>query len=483
MKQRILLLYPPHTNLPFFGVYEPLVLEIFSAIAKEEGCEVELLDLRFDKHGCQRLHQQGYCPDLLGISIHGFPEIVTVNNLLPQLRKLWPKTTLITGGMPATLRPDLLDQSLIDIIVRGPGEGLWREYCRNGVSRTERCQIVQDENISKTLTFPLPDRGITARYRRHYLTHMPHYSGRGAIGPTGFTMMSQGCPMRCSFCVIPPGMLGLYRKRSIPDIIAELKAIEEPYIYFGDDNTFFDRKWSDELADAIREAGIKKEFATSCRADHICDYPELFRKWHDVGLRYLVVGVEAVSKERLVRLNKKTNPEINHRALAILKEIGIFAHPHILVTPDMQKQDFADIYHFVAENGCEYPVIVPFTPMPSTKDFEHYKAKGDILTEDLRYFTFEYNVLRPEHMTPMEYDREYDKLMRKIWSVGRFLANECGKMPFSALILRALFILRYQLNLMWKRRALYRNFKNQANATKGKLLSDSVEAPKQPSLS
>ena len=46
---RVLLLFPPLNNVVFFGVHEPLVLEIFSAIAKEEGCEVELIDLRVDR--------------------------------------------------------------------------------------------------------------------------------------------------------------------------------------------------------------------------------------------------------------------------------------------------------------------------------------------------------------------------------------------------------------------------------------------------
>jgi hypothetical protein len=60
MPRRVLLLFPQLNNLVFFGVYEPLVLEIFSAIAKEEGCEVELVDLRLDPRGCERLARSGY---------------------------------------------------------------------------------------------------------------------------------------------------------------------------------------------------------------------------------------------------------------------------------------------------------------------------------------------------------------------------------------------------------------------------------------
>jgi hypothetical protein len=41
MARRILLLFPQLNNMVSLGVYEPLVLENFSAIAKEEGNDVE----------------------------------------------------------------------------------------------------------------------------------------------------------------------------------------------------------------------------------------------------------------------------------------------------------------------------------------------------------------------------------------------------------------------------------------------------------
>ena len=88
MSQRVLLLFPQLNNLVFFGVYEPLVMEIFSAIAKEEGCEVELVDLRVDPHGCERLARRGYVPDLIGLTTHGFPEVPIVNRIARNCKKL-----------------------------------------------------------------------------------------------------------------------------------------------------------------------------------------------------------------------------------------------------------------------------------------------------------------------------------------------------------------------------------------------------------
>ncbi len=168
--------------------------------------------------------------------------------------------------------------------------------------------MIEDPCPPRVYSYPLPDRQITAQYRKHYKTNIPHHTGRpwGHKGRTGFTLLTQGCPFRCSFCVIWPANLGLYRKRPIPEIVADLKSMEESYVYLGDDNTFADAKYAEQLADAIKEAGIRKEISSYCRADHICKHPALMKKWYDIGLRYLVIGVESVKTDKLKELKTRS---------------------------------------------------------------------------------------------------------------------------------------------------------------------------------
>ncbi len=472
MPQRVLLLFPQLNNLVFFGVYEPLVMEIFSAIAKEEGCEVELVDLRVDPHGCERLARRGYVPDLIGLTTHGFPEVPIVNRIARDCKKLWPKTALVIGGGQATVTPELFDRQYVDLIVRGPGERLWRDLCRTGVTLGPT-RTIEDPEPPRVYSYPLPDRQITAKYRKHYKTNIPHHTGRpwGRRGRTGFTLLTQGCPFRCSFCVIWPANLGLYRKRPIPQVVAELKSMEEDYIYLGDDNTFADAKYAGELADAIRDAGIKKEISSYCRADHICKHPELMQKWYDIGLRYLVIGVEAVNTEKLKLFNKKTDQEQNIISLQILRDIGIFAIPHILISPDMKVQDFDDIYNFIEDNEFEYPVTVPLTPLPGTADYNMYKGQGRIITDKLEFYTFMYTVLQPAHMTLREFNNQYDRLIFRTWSWSRFLRGKCGKLRLLGFVKWWFFVRLLVLQLRWKRRELYRAEAEHATQTAPAALS------------
>jgi radical SAM superfamily enzyme YgiQ (UPF0313 family) len=457
MRRRVLLLFPQLNNLVFFGVYEPLVLEIFSAIAKEEGCDVELVDLRLDPHGCERLAKKGYRPDHIGLTTHGFAEVPIVNRIARRCKQLWPISPVVIGGGQATVTPNLFDRQQVDVIVRGPGERVWRDMCRTGVS-TGTCRTIEDPQPPRVYSYPLPDRAITAKYRSRYRTRIPQHTGRrwGQGGRTGFTLLTQGCPFRCSFCVIWPANLGLYRKRPIHEIVADIQNIEESYLYLGDDNTFADAKHAERLADAIRDAGIRKEISSYCRADHICDHPELFKKWYDIGLRYLVIGIEALSTRELEQFNKKTDQSQNAQALKTLREIGIFAIPHILITPEMTPRDFDEVYRFIEENEFEYPVTIPLTPLPGTEDFNKYKSQGRIITEKLDFYTFMYNVVEPTHLTAREYDRHYDRLIFRTWSWSRYFRGKCGKTTAFAFLQWWIFVRILILQLRWRRREIYR---------------------------
>ena len=224
----------------------------------------------------------------------------------------------------------------------------------------------------------------------------------------------------------------------------------------GDDNTFADANYAGELADAIQKAGIKKELSSYCRVDHICKHPELLQKWYDIGLRYLVLGIEAVSTDALTRFNKKTDMEQNEQAIKILRQIGIFVIPHILISPEMKSQDFDDISQFIEDYEFEYPVAIPLTPLPGTEDFDKYKAAGRIITEKLDFYTFMYNVVQPTWMSPREYDRLYDRLILRMWSWSRFIRGKCGKTSFRAFLKWWVFVRVLVLKLRWRRREIYR---------------------------
>ena len=73
-------------------------------------------------------------PGIIGLTTHGFPEVPIVNDIARSCRRLWPNAAVVIGGGQATVTPELFDRDSVDVIVRGPGERVWRELCRTGVT-------------------------------------------------------------------------------------------------------------------------------------------------------------------------------------------------------------------------------------------------------------------------------------------------------------------------------------------------------------
>jgi len=79
------------------------------------------------------------------------------------------------------------------------------------------------------------------------------------------------------------------------------------------------------------------------------------------------------------------------------------------------------------------------------------------MTDKLDFYTFMYNVIRPAHLDPREYDRLYDRLIFRMWSWNRYLRGKCGRTSFVAFLKWWLFVRVLILKLRWRRREIYRD--------------------------
>jgi hypothetical protein len=214
---------------------------------------------------------------------------------------------------------------------------------------------------------------------------------------------------------------------------------------------------ADTLADAIAAAGIRKELSSYCRVDHICKHPELLKKWYDIGLRYLVVGVEAVSSERLKRFNKKTSHEQNKQAIKALRDIGIFAIPHILISPEMTAEDFDDIYAFVEEKrvrvsgGDPADAAARYTRPPAVpRAGPHHDGQVGFLHVHVQRDSA--GAPRPARVRPPLRSPHFPDVV-----VEPVLAREVRETSFVAFLKWWLFLRVLILKLRWRRREIYRD--------------------------
>lgn len=422
---KILLVKPPlNRNLLAPNHDEPLELEYLGAAVSDH--DVRILDMRIDRRLDRAL--SGFQPDLVGITAYTCDYNATLS-VLKEVKKFDPRIKTAVGGHHATVLPADFARPFVDVIFLGAADDTFKEF----VARSETAQRVEEvANIAfvraGTLHFtdrvpatqnldllPFPDRRLTLAYRSRYRDRMNN--------KTGLVMTSRGCPYRCSFCACWKIMGGKYLARSPESIVAEIAAMPEEVelICFADDNTLHSIRRAWRLIELLREQGIRKKFMMYARSDTIVNNPDLMEALKDVGLEYLLVGIESFKDAQLANLNKNLTSRTNLEAVRLLKKIGIRISPHLIVNPEFSQDDFRDLLRGVYEMELLRPVFTVLTPLPGTEIYE--KNIDRLAIHDYDYFDFTHSVL-PTWLTRKEFYRQYAKLYTRSYSFKRYFREK-----------------------------------------------------------
>jgi len=227
---------------------------------------------------------------------------------------------------------------------------------------------------------------------------------------------SAGCQYRCAYCPIWKAAGGKWIYRDPECVAEELAGIDEGFVYFADDNMFFDRDRTAALYRAIRDRGIRKEYFLFSRADAVVRCRDLIPQWAELGLRQVFLGLEAVDVETLKPLNKRTDAAINEEAVRLLKENGIDPLASFMVFPEFAAADFERVYAYVERLGvyyCEYSVL---TPAPGSDLWERERER--LTTDDYRRFDYMHPVL-PTRLGEREFYRQLARLYWRTYSPAR----------------------------------------------------------------
>ena len=293
---KVLLVYPNIVESP---KDMSIGLGIISAMLKEKGHKVELIDTTFkvsDDEIIDKVDQ--FNPDLVAVTAatNDLQNAIRISQIIKETKEV----PIICGGYHATVAPkDIIDQDCFDMVAIGESEqslikltkdlnntkipNIWFKKGKK-ITKNEIGKLTED--LDK---LPFPDREIF-----NYQKYIDSNRGLATF------MSSKGCPFLCSYCINKvlidkyKGKGKFLRFRSIDNLMKEMKEVITKYkvkeIEFYDDTFTINKQRLRDFAKRYpKEIGLP--FYINARVNAVTK--EDFKLLKEAGCVRVSIGIEA----------------------------------------------------------------------------------------------------------------------------------------------------------------------------------------------
>jgi radical SAM superfamily enzyme YgiQ (UPF0313 family) len=189
--------------------------------------------------------------------------------------------------------------------------------------------------------------------------------------------------------VIPQTFQGhAYRKRSVENVVAEFKYINENFpqakeIMIEDDTFTADKNRCREICEGlIREKATGIPWSANSRCDVDYDTLAAMKK---ANCRLLCVGVESGEQQILDNIHKDMTIEKIRKFIGDAKRAGVLVHGCFMVgNRGETAETLAKTLRFAKEISPDTAQFFPIMVYPGTSDYAWFGEKGWITTRDYR---------------------------------------------------------------------------------------------------
>jgi anaerobic magnesium-protoporphyrin IX monomethyl ester cyclase len=341
----------------------PLGLLYLGRTLEDEGHAVEVIDFYCEKEPMKTMDKSLQSADIIGLSLFT-NDCSDTAGVAQTIRDKHPNIPIIVGGPHCT---SLLDKSLsdvpaADIAIIGDGEyaiidvikaveGKKKLSETPGIYYRDKDKIKKGkppELVKDLDTLPFPSRHLIDKYDYGKIFNIYFRKPKLTSIST-----SRGCPFHCRFCTRDFLTRKTYRKRSIENVIKELKEINDKFssVVIVDDNFLADVKRAEGIMDGIINEGIDLHLCIQgSRVDTA--KPELYKKMKKAGVRLIFFGVESGNQKVLDYYNKGITLNQIKDAVNLANEMGFFiTGSFILGAPFETETHFEETIKF----ACSLP--------------------------------------------------------------------------------------------------------------------------------
>lgn len=401
---KVLLIRPkPHKDtigLQNVMICEPLELEYISSNIENLGHKAIIVDMILERKSIAYFLDK-YKPDVVGITGY-ISHVNIIKSYAKQIKDYDRNIITIVGGVHAEVNPEDFISKNIDFIIRANGIKTFIEILDKLENRenTNTIECVYHKNNRKIekeaeFNYLFPDRDKVKKYRSKYY-YMFHRN-------CSLVKTSFGCPYQCKFCFCRQITDGKYFTRDLNNIIEELKTIKETEIYIVDDDFLVNDKRILEFCDLLEKNNIKKKYLIYGRADFIANNEKVIKRFKQVGLRAVIVGLESCDSNELVDYNKKTQVSTNEKAVKILHKYNVECYGTFILGLDWKKEDFNALAKWIKKLGLVFVNLQPLTPLRGTDMYEQYKKDFIIKENEYEKWDLAHLVVRPSKISIRKY--------------------------------------------------------------------------------
>lgn len=258
---------------------------------------------------------------------------------------------------------------------------------------------------------------------------------------------ARGCPYTCSFCADGRFWGRKIRRRSVDNVIEELRLLKDTYtidaVDFVDGTFTFDRKYLQTLCNAMINHKLNIKWRCTARYDNLDE--DLLQLMKQANCSALYLGLESGSDRVLKDIDKKITIEEIIKASKIIYNSGIPSVTSVLLgLPDEGKEDIEETLKLMKKFKTDFFDVNSYVPLAGTPLYDSMSEedKKNIDWRKVGYKSWENHFSK--HISHDEFNRYQSEAYE--------IANNIRKRSLVRLGVRMLihFIAR-MLKKLWKR--------------------------------
>lgn len=323
--------------------------------------------------------------------------------LASQLKKLYPDSKVIVGGIHASLMPEEFTD-IADHVVIGEAEEIILDLVEGKFTE----KIVQGSRTKNLDQLPLINYSLI--------------EGREAMNTLPL-MTSRGCPYDCTFCTVTKIFGKQFRMQSPLRVIAEIENALSSFkcksFFFYDDNFTANKERVHELCDLIIAKKIQISWAAQVRTNLAQD-PELIDKMAKAGMRWVFIGFESINDVILTAFHKQQTQADIVKAIETFHRYGVNVHGMFIFGEDHDTiKDVSKTVDFAIENKIDTIQLMLLTPFPGTACYEAIEKDNRFFHKNWDYYNGMFIVFQPKKMNPVRLMNEIHEGYIRFYSLKR----------------------------------------------------------------